>query len=193
MIAYIEGKIIGQGENWVVVKPEGLGVGYKVFCGALDPRVREDDKFNDITFYIHQHIREDANDLYGFATLDTLKFFELLISVSGVGPKMALNISSQLSADNIKNAVIENDSNLFTTISGVGKKLAAKIIIELKNKIDKLGDINLSMISGDNELVETLKSIGFKSAEIQKTIQQIPKNLKTLEEKIKYAIKEIRR
>ncbi len=137
MIAYLKGTIQYLGSNHVVLLTKD-GIGYKV----LTLHVTRYSLRDSVEFYTHHHIREDRQELYGFEKIEELQMFELLLGVSGVGPKIAANIISKTSRDKLQQAIEEGDSTLFTAISGVGKKMAMKIIIDLKNKtIASIADI----------------------------------------------------
>ncbi len=194
MIAYLKGKIKYQTPNWLIL--DVGGVGYKIYVKAqmsplsADPRVAEKIKIGDeADFYIYHHIREDRNELYGFLTIEELNIFELLLEVNGVGPKMAMNILSGAAIEKIKNAIISGDAVFFTSISGVGKKLAGKIILELKNKLGDGGYDALQNTESYSELIDAMISLGYKKHEIYKLISQLPDNLKTTQEKIKWMLK----
>lgn len=183
MLAYIEGAIIGSGLNFLIVKPDKIG--YRVFvAGKL---IASDKK--EISLYLHHHIREDSEELYGFEKLDEMNFFELLLTVSGVGPKMGLAIINQLSTEKLKEIVINNDSGLLTSVPGVGKKLAAKIIVELKNRLDKIDNLSLESLDGGSDISEALKTLGFQSSEISTALKEMPSDVKDLSQKIQWCVR----
>jgi len=185
MIAYLKGRIKYLALNWLILDVNGIG--YKIYLKTENSKLKIDEI---LELFIYNHIREDRQELYGFLKMEELQMFELLISVNGVGPKMAMNILSQVGSDKLKSAIINGDSMIFTTISGVGKKIAAKIIIELKNKIGGLDDINLNQVmGGDNDLTDALCSLGYSKSEIFAFIKEIPENAKTTEEKVKWVLK----
>ena len=188
MIAYLKGRIKYLALNWLILDVNGIG--YKIYLKTENSKLKIDEI---LELFIYNHIREDRQELYGFLKMEELQMFELLISVNGVGPKMAMNILSQVGSDKLKSAIINGDSMIFTTISGVGKKIAAKIIIELKNKIGGLDDINLNQVmGGDNDLTDALCSLGYSKSEIFAFIKEIPENAKTTEEKVKWVLKKVK-
>lgn len=142
-----------------------------------------------ILLYIHSHIREDVFDLYGFATEEELSLFELLITVSGIGPKTALPVLER-GTDAIRRAVTHSDVEFFTTIPRLGKKNAQKIIIELKSKLGSLLELDLNDTgSGETkELADALLSMGFVRSEIVSVIKKIPVKATTLEQKLREAL-----
>lgn len=184
MISYLKGKIIHVGLGWIILDIGNIG--YKVnIIGNWKLVIG-----NFTQMFVYQHIREDRSDLYGFTDISQLEIFETLISVSGLGPKMALSVLSQKNKNDIEKAIESGDYKTFQEIKGIGKKLAAKIILELKNKIEKADLDNLNgRDKKDSELEEALISLGYKSKEAQKISAKIPENLKTLEQKVKWALK----
>lgn len=141
------------------------------------------------TLYIHTHVREEAFDLYGFPNPDDLSLFELLLTVSGVGPKTALLVMDRGSAA-VKKAIITADVDFFTAIPRLGRKNAQKIIIELKNKIGGISDLDLA---GDDtgetkQLVRALTSMGFTRQEIGEALKHSQQG-STIEQKLRAALK----
>ncbi|MDH4359020.1 MAG: Holliday junction branch migration protein RuvA [Candidatus Berkelbacteria bacterium] len=181
MIAFLEGKIVDHGPSYLVVKTGG--VGYKIFvCPDLLGE-------KEIKLYIHHYIREDVSALYGFKTKEELEIFELLLSVSGVGPKAALAIVAGLGAKKTISAISSGEATLFKTIPGIGNKVAAKIIVELKSRIT--GDALSSLLPEEDETVEALMALGYKKQEIIPHLKEVPSNLKTIQEKIKFVLRSI--
>lgn len=190
MIAYLEGKTVHKDLRYAIIQTTD-GVGYKVFA-TLDTltKVHEGAK---ATFWIHSVIREDAFDLYGFPTKEYLDFFELLITISGIGPKSALGILNAASVASIKDAVNSGETAYLTKISGIGKKVAEKIILELKGKVEP-SDGATSLQSGDVDAVEALKSLGYTHKEARDALEEISsgsktKDLKDTGEKVKAALR----
>ncbi len=181
MIGYIKGKIISQNENYVLV--ENSGIGYIVHS---NPKVLEKPPGSEAELYTYMQVREDAMNLYGFETQDELQFFEQLITVSGVGPKMALAVLSAGDIDLVKNAIINQDAAVFTKVGGVGKKTAERIIVELK---EKLGSGTISMAGGkSDDLLNALEALGYSNREIKEALGKIDHSL-SQEEKLRHAIK----
>lgn len=141
-----------------------------------------------ITLYIHTHVREDALDLYGFASPEDLALFDLLLTVSGIGPKTALSVIDR-GADAIAHAVRTSDVDFFTAIPRLGTKNAQKIIIELKQKLGSAKALDLSGATGETkEITEALMSMGFDRSEIKEITKKLDGD-KTMEEKIRHALK----
>lgn len=181
MIGYIEGVIKNSQKNKVLVFTGG--VGYAVFIPE-NHGLKENDKTN---LFIHTHFRDNELSLFGFKTADELNLFEILINVSGVGPKTALNIFSTNTPEKIITAITESNLLFFTSISGVGKKTGQRIILDLKSKLSK-GDISLSKLEGESELSDSLISLGFQKTEVNSIISKIDTST-PIENQIKQALK----
>lgn len=139
--------------------------------------------------YIHTHVREDALDLYGFLSETDQVFFELLLTVSGIGPKTALTVIGK-GSDAVKKAVINNDVDFFTHVPRLGKKNAQKIIIELKNKIGGMTDLDLTDAPSEmEELSDALQSMGFGRNEILRAQEALKHSDDSIDNKIRSALK----
>src|SRR6056297_2738304 len=131
MISYLKGEILHKYSNYIILRVEGLG--YKIFLNEkFYNNLREGQ---EIELYTHQYVREDALDLYGFETWEQLGFFETLLSISGIGPKSALSATSIAGVSEFREYVSRGDSTLLQQVSGIGKKTAERIVIELRDKI----------------------------------------------------------
>lgn len=170
MIGYLEGIIKHYQIGKVILFANGIGftVGIPTNLNFLVG--------DSSSLYIHTHLRDDNLSLFGFKTAEDLNLFELLISVSGVGPKIGLGIFSQSTAENIQQAIQQSNLNFFTSISGVGKKTAQRLILDLKSKVGK-GDINMQNLEGDSELVKSLIGLGFQKTEVNSIISQVDSSL----------------
>lgn len=165
------------------------GVGYRVLA-SHDVLHNIDGIGKEITVFTHTHVREDVLELYGFSSRGDLKLFELLIGVSGIGPKTAIGIFTIGSSSQIQEAITRADVDFFVSVPRLGRKNAQKIIIELKNRLGSIGDIDLS---GDRiekgEVVSALKAFGFTPKEAQEAVRAISGQGQTTEEKVKLALK----
>jgi holliday junction DNA helicase RuvA len=167
------------------------GVGYKVI---LYNSLLSSVKLNDpIKLFTYTHVKEDTLDLFGFLSLEDLKLFENLISVSGVGPKTASGIFSHGARSEIIEAIIKGNVDFFTTVPRLGKKNAQKIIIELKNKMGSLEDLDLSGEDqkANSEIISALKGFGFSTKEAMDAAKAVKNQGETVEEKIKLALKQL--
>jgi len=181
MIGYLEGIVKSASTGKIILFANGIG-----FTVHLPANIHflENQK---ATLFIHTHIREDNLALFGFKGPKDLDIFELLLTVSGVGPKIALALLSSSTEENIKKAISESDLTFFSSISGVGKKTAQKIILDLKSKIGK-GDVNMGNLEGNSELIDSLLSLGFQKGEISSIYSQIDTAL-PLGAQVKLALK----
>lgn len=184
MIAYIKGKIINKTNRSVVVLAGN--VGYEVF---LPLKQLETTGINDEKeFYVHSHIKEDLFDLYGFANQEELDFFKKVISVSGVGPKSALNILGLASVDDLKKAIASEDPSLLQQVSGIGKKTAERLVVELKEKF--IVDLSERVVVSDKDkqVVDGLISLGYKESEAKEAVNSLSKEETDLATRIKQAL-----
>jgi len=170
MIGYLEGEIRFTSKGRIILFVNGIG--FIVFVPSSTSFLEKEN----VSLFIHTHLREDNLSLFGFASAEDLDLFELLISVSGVGPKIGLGIFSVSEAENIVHAIETSNLSFFTSISGVGKKTAQRIILYLKSKLSK-GDINMKNLEGSSELVDSLTSLGFQKNEISIIISDIDNSL----------------
>lgn len=178
MIITLSGKITHKELNFLIL--EAGGVGYQIFINPATAPVAG----NDAKFFIYEHIREDRHDLYGFLSFEDLEFFNKLLSVDGVGPKMAQNISS-LGFDKIQKAVLEGNVAAIESVHGVGKKTAQKIILELKGSLDKI----LQKSNLNQDAVNALVSLGYSKNEAEDAIQSVAAEISGTEAQIKAALK----
>lgn len=193
MIATLEGKISEKINEVVVLDVQG--VGYGLYVNAEDyGGLNSGDKAK---MYVYEHIREQSHDLFGFTKKDTRALFEQLLGVNGVGPKMALNMLSIGNESQVRQAIASGDVKFIQQTNGVGKKVAERVVIELKDKVG-LGsqDIGSSMFIGESqvlgdEAVQALMSLGYSSSDASKALAGIDTKLST-EERIKKALSGIR-
>ena len=175
---------INTDKNNVLINVQG--VGYAVY---LPTHTISSLKINsDIFIYTYTVVRETALDLFGFITLDEKHFFELLIGISGVGPKSALLILSLADIPTLHNAIAQNEITTLTKVSGIGKKIAQKIIIELK---DKIGDITVTggVNTDDASVIEALEAMGYKQTEAREVVKQLPSDITGLNKRVAAALK----
>ena len=191
MIAYLKGKIIHKGNGIVIL--ENNNIGYKIFLG--------EELFNEISlseereFFIYQQVKEDASDLYGFKNSFDLELFELLISVSGVGPKSALGILNLAGGADIKEAILSGDSASLTKVSGIGKKTAERLVLELKTKVAKLDggkELLNSTVSFGADEIDALISLGYSLVEARSALKEVDPKIKDSSERVRAALKRMR-
>ena len=179
MYAYIRGKIVEKSNNYVII--ENNGIGYRIFMSvtAID-KIQEEDE--EVKIYTYYQVREDNISLYGFLQKEELRMFELLLSVSGVGAKSAIAMLSSILPSEFAMAIIQNDTSKLTKIQGVGAKTAARIVLELKDKlkteeaISKADDSIQKVIKNDEEIEEALQALqilGYNKKEIEKAFEKL--------------------
>ena len=194
MISQINGKLISLNEGFVIIELGGLGLKVNMSTSSI-----RNFKLNEIISLVtHMHVREDALDLFGFINESSKKLFLMLISISGIGPKLGMTILSGIEPEKLKTCIISGDVKTLTSISGVGAKTAKRIIIELKDKFSKVDDENLgfndekdSEIS--NNILNALISLGYSEIESKKVIEKLnllnpDQNDKRIETLIKEAL-----
>ncbi|MFA5991148.1 MAG: Holliday junction branch migration protein RuvA [Candidatus Doudnabacteria bacterium] len=165
MISYLQGKILEKGLTYMIIENQGLG--YKVF---VTPEALEHGIGDTVKFYTYHKISDDGQSLFGLPDFNTLQFFELLITVSGVGPKVALAILSSARVDAVKQAIAGQDAGMFKRISGVGTKTAEKIIVELK---DKVLAVSGQGTESSSEVFDALLALGYSQREVREVIGKI--------------------
>ena len=197
MFYSLTGKIIYKDEQSVAISCGG--VGFKCFA-TRNSLAKLSLQNGDVTVFTHLNVREDALDLFGFATNDELDAFKLLITVSGVGPKAALAILSELTPDAFAVAVASGDAKAITAANGVGPKLAQRVIMELKDKIANVSFISeesssvssavntANSMGNTSEAIAALTALGYSQTEASVAVSKLSPNL-SVEELIKGALK----
>lgn len=185
MIARLSGTIVDILPHSLVI--EVGGVGYEAFC--TDRVIGGAKEGQQVTLYTHYYLRENAAELYGFSDKEERAMFEVLLTVSGIGPKAALTILNAAPTTMLQQAIAQEDATILTKVSGIGNKKAQKIIIELK---DKFADVLITLpgsISIEAEVMEALESIGYSRSQIQTIMRELPTDMASVEEKIHAALK----
>jgi len=202
MIAMLTGQLVSKGTDQIIIEVAG-GIGYRVLIPLSTFYSLPDE--GTIKLHIHTHVREDALLLYGFLTADERALFILLLSVAGVGPKLALNILSHASPRDLRQAIAGSDVKRLATLPGIGKKSAERLVLELKEKINKLdlpGDPldrgqNLAIAPAQDQSEDALSALlnlGYKEAQARKALAAIVIAPETpLEEILKSALKSLMR
>lgn len=187
MIAKLKGKIEYLKDNYAVVDVNG--VGYKVFLSAYT--FGKVAGMTETELFIHTYVREDTLALYGFLALEELEIFELLISISGIGPKAATGILSIATPRTIKTAILNEDPSILTKVSGIGKKTAERVILELKNKVADISTGDKEEVAIDTDAIEALISMGYTNAEARDALKSVPADIKDVGARVKMALKNI--
>jgi len=189
MISLLRGHVLEVGARYAVVDVNN--VGYKVF--VTDDALHSLKLNSKTTLWTHLAVREDSQDLYGFLAKKDRDFFELLITVSGIGPKSALNILSLIASDTLANAIRTGSTVHLVKVSGIGRKTAEKIVLELKDKLSSFtGDHGMRMMaemSSDADVIEALKALGYNADEAREALKKIDKKITDTGAKVKAALK----
>ena len=186
MIARIEGIIVHVADKFIIV--DVSGVGYKLFIttDTLVSTILGDHA----SFWVHTAVRENSIDLYGFKNMNEMSFFEQLLDVSGIGPRGALSILTIAPIDTLKRAIATGDTGYLNKVSGIGKKTAEKIIIELRDKLQDYkndGDTP-GLLRDESDIVEALKSLGYSPNEARDALKQVPASTLGTNARIKEAL-----
>jgi len=185
MISQLTGKIVFKENNFLIINVSG--VGYKVFV-SNDTISELNKKEESVTIWTFQVVRENALDLYGFLTKEDLDFFELIISVSGIGPKTGLGILNVATTNSLVSAISTGDTSYLTKVSGIGPKSAQKIVLELSDKVKKL-NIDSADIREEVDVVEALVSLGYSTKQASDSLQKVNKEVTGTGERVKEALK----
>ncbi|MDP3999474.1 MAG: Holliday junction branch migration protein RuvA [bacterium] len=187
MIYSLKGKLIAKRENFFVV--EVGGVAFKVFSSANVLKSLQQIGA-EVNVFTYLHVREDALELFGFLNPDELRMFELLNSISGIGPKSALGILSVDKMENLKAAIVEGRPELLTKASGVGQKTAERVILELRGKLKQEGAKELvGMMESDGDIVEALAGLGYTKNQAKQAVSKVGAKITKTEDRIKEALK----
>ncbi|MEK7603150.1 MAG: Holliday junction branch migration protein RuvA [Patescibacteria group bacterium] len=190
MIAKLAGKVLEHDGDQTIV--DVGGVGYGVFLNSEDQGRAQIG--SDLLLYIHENIRENGHDLYGFTNKTAQKLFELLLSVNGVGPKGALAITNLGSDGSLRSAIAGGDVKFLTGANGIGKKVAERIVVDLKNKVglvsgdDATGFLKDLPENSQDEALQALTTLGFSPADAASALRGIDPSLSS-EQRIKLALK----
>ncbi len=177
------------GEKFVVVRAGDIG--YKVFAGA-DTLAKMPQIGGGVKFWIHDHVREDARELYGFLHYAELELFEMLIAISGIGPKGALGILNIAPVDTLKKAIAAGDTSYLTRVSGIGKKIAEKVILELREKMAGRGvSVTAPELKDEADALDALVSLGYSPREAREALSGVPAEGANLERRVKEALKKM--
>ena len=182
MIAHVYGSVAEKFNNSVIVDVHGVGYEIQTPLGDYEHAVLGEE----VKFYTYHHIREQSHDLFGFSTLAAKKLFELLITVQGVGPKAALAILGLGESETVRNAIANNDATYITKASGVGKKTAERVVVDLSDKVgmplyyDNKTSTGISQaIEHSDEALEALMALGYNLNDASKALEGVSTELST--------------
>ncbi len=184
MIAHLSGLLAFRGTKHLIINVGG--VGYKVSV-SLETAKTLPKKGESIELFTHLAVRETALELYGFATMSELEMFEMLIGISGIGPRSALGVLSVAPLDSLKRAIASGETVYLTKISGIGRKTAEKIMLELKDKLGGVDGVTIS--SEESDALDALVSLGYNVREARDALHKLPRDIESIDGKIKEALK----
>lgn len=188
MIASLTGIIQAKGDRFLVVETGGLGYRVYVTTTVLSGATVK----SHITLFTYHHVSETANDLYGFPTLPEVAFYELLQTISNVGPKTALGVMNVSTIDELKSAIQHGDPTVLTKVSGVGRKTAERIVLELKEKVDAVAMTEGSeALMDDAEVLDALVALGYSRSEARTALRRVPKNVSGVSDRVREALKHV--
>jgi Holliday junction DNA helicase RuvA len=187
MIARLSGTVWSIGEGHVVIRAAGIGLQVHVTSSVLS---QLDGVGQPVELFTHLHVRENELALYGFLTEEELTLFKLLLSISGVGPKVALALLGTVSPDALRQAVVQEEPRLLSRVPGIGPKTARAIIFHLKDKLIPAGAEAAPLLSdADAEVIATLTGLGFSLVEAQAALQSLPRDEDLpVEERVRLAL-----
>lgn len=181
MIAHVEGKVTEKLQSSVIVDVHGIGYEVNTAAGDYERTVLNEN----VKLYTYHHIREQAQELFGFSTLAAKKLFELLITVQGVGPKAAQSILSLGESEVVRNAIANSDSSYVAKASGIGKRIAERIVVDLADKVGlplRYDTSNRGVsqpVGHTDEAMEALMALGYSLADATKALEGVPTDLST--------------
>lgn len=185
MIGSLEGSVIAVRGSYLLV---GVGgVGYKV--SVLKETLARAAVGSPMRLWTYLAVREDALDLYGFLAEEEMRFFELLLTVSGIGPKSALGILDIAAVETLQSAIAAGNAGYLTNVSGIGKKTAEKIVLELKDKVKHEASTSAGALRGDQEALEAMRALGYSAAEARDALRQVPSEIESGSERLREALK----
>ena len=189
MIGSVRGTVTHLGVDYALI--EVGGIGYRVVAGpSLLAKLR---RGSEASVYTHHLVREDQQALFGFGTTEELAFFELLMTVSQVGPRLALAITSAHAVTKLQLAIVTDDVDVYTSVSGVGRKTAQRIILELKEKVHAAGIAAGGTGPADSDVVAALESLGYSATEARRAASSVAGTAGELDVRIKAALQELAR
>ena len=187
MIAKLKGKIEYLKDSYAVVTVNDIG--YKVYLSAYT--FGKVAGSATVELFIYTYVREDILALYGFLTLEEQEMFEMLISISGIGPKAATGILSIATPKTIRTAILNEDPSILTKVSGIGKKTAERVILELKNKVADMPESEKDEAVSDSDAIEAMMTMGYSVTEAREALKLVPKDVTDLGQRVKLALRSL--
>lgn len=183
MIAHVSGIVVEKFKSSIIIDVNGVGYEVQVATGDFDVILLD----SSVKLYTYHHVREQSEELFGFSSLMSKRLFELLITVQGIGPKAALAILSLDDSETVRNAIANSDAVFITQASGVGKKTAEKVVIDLSDKVGQATQLNgnlkegLGSTSGSDEALEALMALGYSLSDATKALEGVSSSISTAE------------
>ena len=185
MIGYIEGITIAVRAGFAIVSVNG--VGYKVFMTREMLATTKPGK--EVSAWTHLAVRENSLDLYGFSSEEELRIFELLLTVSGIGPKSGLAILDIATVESSRSAIAGGNASYLTKVSGIGKKTAEKIVLELQDKVGTSIEGGAAALHGDGEALEAMRALGYSQAEARDVLRKVPAEIEGGSDRLREALR----
>lgn len=185
MIGSLIGTVQAIRSGYVIVVASG--VGYKV--ATMRATRAHLHAGSDTSLWVHTHVREDMIDLYGFLQEEELHFFEMLLTVSGIGPKSALAVLDIASIETLRSAISQGNAGYLTKVSGIGKKTAEKIVLELRDKVGTGAENMNAALRGDEEALEAMRALGYSAAEARDALRKVSSVIESGTERLREALK----
>jgi len=187
MIGQLEGVVRKVGPTHIIVSCSG--VGYKV--AATKDVLAKLKVGGNALLWTHLAVREDSLDLYGFAGEEELRFFELLLTVPGIGPKSALAVLDIATIEALRSAISTGNASYLTKVSGIGRKTAEKIVLELRDKVGTASEASGAAMEGDEEAMEAMRSLGYSAQEARDALRKVPPEIRKSNERLRAALKSV--
>lgn len=184
MIGFLEGKVTAVRLGYAILSAGGVGYRVAVTKDVLSS-LKEG---TGAALWTYLAVRENALDLYGFRSEEELRFFEMLLTVSGIGPKSALAILDIATVETLRSAIAQGNAGYLTKVSGIGKKTAEKIVLELRDKVG-LGATTGGALQGDEEALEAMRSLGYSPQEARDALRKVPADIVGSNERLREALK----
>lgn len=191
MIAHLSGTLFFTNDRFAIIDVNGVGYKVSITLDALRTLKRAPGE--RISLWIHTIVREDVLDLYGFLERDELEFFEMLISVSGIGPKSALGILSIAGVSHLREAIAHGNAAALTKVSGIGAKSAQKIILELRDKLGAIEDKEGGTLHEEHDAIEGLVALGYAERDAREALKHVSTDITGTGARIKQALKQLGR
>lgn len=186
MISTLTGRIQSRTDDSLIVNVGGVGFRVRATGNTL---ANLGAIGSDVMLFTHLHVREDDLSLYGFATEDELHLFETLLTVSGIGPRVAMGVLSSAPADTLRVAIAQGNLEVLTALPGIGKKTAQRLVLELKGKVDVTGLGEVGELSPvDEDVMNALINLGYSAAEATRAARSVPTTVKTVEDRVRIAL-----